>query len=185
MGLAGGDSASTDLPGKDISSLLDNPESASTSAIRDGALYNYNMFAYVDQDFFGSIGKFIAGGGKPEDLAKQGFRPNLKKRGAIRSVYDGQYKLNRYYSPLEHHVPKTLEQLFATNDIELFDVAKDPFEMKNLAVNKTQHAEIIKMMNDKLNLLLEQEVGDDVGQMLPTGKGTDWQLSSSIAHLRM
>ena len=36
-----------------------------------------------------------------------------------------------------------------------------------------------------LNLLIEQEVGDDVGQMLPSIKGTDWKLSLSIWDLRM
>jgi arylsulfatase len=143
------------------------------------------MFAYIDQDFFGSIGKFFADGGKKEDLPKQGFKPNLKKRGAIRSIFDGQYKLNRYYSPLEHHVPKTMEQLFANNDLELFDVSNDPLEMNNLAVNTSQYGEIIEMMNGKLNLLIEREVGDDVGQMLPSIEGTDWKLPPSIAHLRM
>jgi arylsulfatase A-like enzyme len=186
VSLSGGDLDSVkDLPGKDISSLLDNPEAAGTNALREGALYNYNMFAYVDQDFFGDIGKFFADGGKKEDLPKQGFKPNLKKRGAIRSIFDGQYKLNRYYSPLEHHVPKTMEQLFANNDLELFDVSNDPFEMNNLAVNKSQYGEIIEMMNGKLNLLIEREVGDDVGQMLPSVEGTDWTLPPSIAHLRM
>ena len=143
------------------------------------------MFAYIDQDFFGGIGKFFADGGNKEDLPKQGFKPNLKKRGAIRSVFDGQYKLNRYYSPLEHHVPKTMEQLFANNDLELFDVSNDPLEMNNLAVNQSQYGEIIEMMNGKLNLLIEREVGDDVGQMLPSVEGTDWKLPASIAHLRM
>ena len=143
------------------------------------------MFAYIDQAFFASVGKFFAAGGKPDNLASQGFKPNLKKRGAIRSAFDGQYKLNRYYSPLEHHLPKTVEQLFASNDLALFDVSNDPFEMKNLAVNKSQYGEIIKMMNDKLNLLIEQEVGDDVGQMLPSINGTDWKLSLSLSDLRM
>ena len=186
VSMAGGRSESVPgLPGKDISRLLGNPEAAPTNALRDGALYNYNMFAYIDQAFFASVGAFFAAGGKPEGLARQGFKPNLKKRGAIRSVFDGRYKLNRYYSPLQHHVPKTLEQLFANNDLELFDVSNDPSEINNLAVNKNQYGEILKMMNDKLNLLIEQEVGDDVGQMLPSIKGTDWKLSLSIWDLRL
>jgi len=78
-----------------------------------------------------------------------------------------------------------MEQLFANNDLELFDVSNDSLEMNNLAVNKGQYGEIIEMMNGKLNLLIEQEVGDDVGQMLPSIEGTDWTLPPSIANLRM
>ena len=143
------------------------------------------MFAYVDEAFFTSVGKFIADGGKPEELANQGFRPNLKKRGAIRSIYDGRYKLNRYFSPLEHHEPQTIEQLFANNDVELFDLTDDPLEMKNLAIHHKKYGELILAMNNKLNLLIEQEVGEDAGQMLPAMKETDWKLSPSLINLRM
>jgi len=186
VSLAGGDLSSLgNLPGKDISTLLDAPETALVDALRDGALYNYNMFAYVDQEFFASIGKFFAEGGTAEELPNQGFKPNLKKRGAIRSIHDGHYKFSRYYSPLQHHIPKTLEELFKNNDIELYDVQNDPLEMTNLARDRNKYGEIIKMMNNKLNLLIESEVGDDIGQMLPTIEGTDWKLSASIQNLRM
>jgi arylsulfatase A-like enzyme len=186
VSLAGGNLSSLDnLPGKDISTLLYAPEAAPVDALRGGALYNYNMFAYVDQEFFASVGKFFAEGGTPADLPKQGFRPNLKKRGAIRSIHDGQYKFSRYYSPLQHHIPKTLEELFSNNDIELYDVQNDPLEMTNLARDRNKYAEIIEVMNNKLNMLIENEVGDDIGQMLPTIDGTDWRLSPSIRNLRM
>ena len=183
MSMAGG--AANGLPGKDISKLLENPEAASFDALRTGALYNYNMFAYVDAEFLGNIRNHFAQGGKPEELADKGYRPNLKNRGAIRSVYDGRYKLNRYFAPMEHHVPKTLEELFANNDVELFDVKNDPLEMKNLAVDRNRYGDLIVTMNDKLNLLIEEEVGDDVGQMLPGGADADWRLSPELQNLRM
>ena len=40
-------------------------------------------------------------------------------------------------------------------------------------------------MNDKLNALIEMEVGEDVGQMLPGGADADWTLDPSISKLRM
>lgn len=186
VSLAGGDTSSLKgLPGKDISTLLANPEAASTDALREGALYNFNMFCYLDQDFFGKIKEYFAKGGTQTDLPDQGFRPNMKKRGAIRCVYDGQYKFSRYYSPLEHHIPKTLDELFTNNDVELFDVKSDPMEMKNLALDRKKYESVIKMMNDKLNRLIEDEVGDDVGQMLPTLDDGDWKLSASFKDIRL
>ena len=173
------------LPGKDMTSLLGNPEAAAPDALRPAALYNFNMFAYIDGAFLPRIAKFFAEGGNPQELAAQGFRPNLKKRGAIRSVYDGQYKFTRYFSPQEHHVPKTMEQLFANNDVELFDIKRDPLEMHNLAIDRKKYGDLILTMNTKLNLLIEHEVGDDVGQMLPGGADADWRLSPELKHLRM
>ena len=173
------------LPGKDITALLSSPETAAVDALRTGALYNYNMFAYVDAEFLNSIAKFFAEGGKPQDLPAQGFQPNLKKRGAIRSIYDGRHKFNRYFAPLEHHMPGSMEQLFANNDIELFDLKKDSLEMKNLAVDRKKNGDLILAMNSKLNQLIEQEVGDDPGQMLPGGADAKWRLSPELKHLRM
>jgi arylsulfatase A-like enzyme len=173
------------LPGKDISALLENPEAAALDALRPGALYNYNMFAFIDAEFLPDIARFFAEGGNPEEIANQGFRPNLKKRGAIRSVYDGQYKFSRYFSPLEHHRTKNIDQLFANNDVELFDLIKEPLEMNNLAINRKEYGDLILTMNNKLNLLIEHEVGEDIGQMLPKDAGVDWKLSPDLKHLRM
>jgi arylsulfatase len=173
------------LPGKDITAVLVSPEAAAVDALRAGALYNFNMFAYVDAAFLNSIAKFFAEGGKPQDLPAQGFQPNLKKRGAIRSIYDGRYKFNRYFAPLEHHMPRTMEQLFANNDVEFFDLKNDPLEMKNLAVDRKKYGDLILAMNNKLNLLIEQEVGDDPGQMLPGGADAKWRLSPELKYLRM
>jgi arylsulfatase len=170
------------LHGSDMSVLLRNPESASLDAIRPGALFNYNMLAYLDGDFMMNISRFMKGGGKREDIPKQGWRPDLKKRGAIRSVFDGRYKLNRYFSPQEHHVPRTLEELRANNDVELFDLGSDPGEARNLA---NENRDLLIAMNDKLNALIESEVGEDSGQMMPDDSESGWALDPSIVDVRM
>lgn len=185
IGMAGGKADGNDtLRGADISAVLANPEKAPLDAVRPGALYNFNMLAYLDGNFMTDVSGFIKGGGKPADLAKQGFRPDMLKRGAIRSVYDGRYKLNRYFSPREHHVPRTLEELLAYNDIELFDLKSDPQEIKNLALDGRNN-ELLIAMNEKLNGLIAAEVGEDAGQMMPGDADASWTLDPTIARLRM
>lgn len=185
ISLAGGNlQTNEDLPGKDVSVLLEEPERASLDTLRTGALYNFNMLGFLDSDFIGSIGAFVANGGSPADLQKQGFKPDLKKRGAIRSIYDGRYKFSRYFSPLEHHVPKTMEQLLANNDVELYDLRGDPEEVRNLALDIKKNGELMVMMNEKLNMLVADEVGQDDGQMLPSINGVQWTMSSSIEDFR-
>ena len=71
------------------------------------------------------------------------------------------------------------------NDVELFDLKNDPLEMKNLAVDRKKYGDLILAMNNKLNLLIEQEVGDDPGQMLPGGADAKWRLAPELKYLRM
>lgn len=172
------------LPGKDFSPLLAAPERASHDAVRDGALYCYNMFAYVDGDF---VQKAVAMLQQPDGKARLqeavqagGMRPDSSKRGAIRSVYDGRYRFARYFSPKQHHRPGSLEQLFKANDVELFDVERDPGELDNLALDRVRNAEVIEAMNAKLNALVDREVGEDVGQMLPGGVDGGWVLTDAV-----
>ena len=47
-------------------------------------------------------------------------------RGLIRGVFDGRYKLGRYFRAAEHHVPRDWDALVAHNDLELYDTAADP-----------------------------------------------------------
>ena len=164
------------LPGKDLSGLLAAPSKADVNAVRDGALFNYNMFAYLDGDFLIKAIEFVRKGGKPSDVKAAGIVPDMRKRGVVRSVFDGRYTFARYHSPKQHNKPTTLEDLFNVNDVELYDSKADPLEMQNLAMN-TRHRELVMAMNEKLNRLIDAEVGEDRGQMLPGGIDAGWEVT--------
>jgi len=166
------------LPGKDLSVLLAAPERAELSAVRDGVLFNYNMFAYLDGDFLNKAVDYMKQGGNPKKLKGAGIVPDMRKRGAVRSVYDGRYVYSRYFSPKQHNRPTTLEEILRFNDLELFDTQADPLEMQNLAIAGGEQRELVIAMNDKLNRLIDAEVGEDRGQMLPGGVDAGWEVTA-------
>ncbi len=165
------------LHGKDLSGLLTSPDAAAVDAVRTATLFNYNMFAYLDGDFLNKAVDFMHDGGDPKKLKEAGIVPDMRKRGAVRSIYDGRYVFSRYFSPKQHNRPTTLEDLFKVNDVELFETASDPLEMNNLALDRKKNAELLLAMNDKLNALIDAEVGEDRGQMLPGGADGGWEIT--------
>ena len=167
-------SITRDLHGKDLTVLLEKGATAGLNDLRTGSLYCFNMFLYVDSDFVRSIQAFLNAGGDPKKIDQQGFKPNSTKRGAIRSVFDGRYRYSRYFSPKQHNQPRTLEGIFELNDVELFDLEADPDEMRNLSTEPKKHGDLLLAMNDKMNALIEAEVGGpDDGSFLP-GEDADW-----------
>ena len=64
------------------------------------------------------------------------------------------------------------------SDVELFDLQTDPFEMNNLAMNATRYRELVVAMNEKLKRLVDTEVGEDGGQMLPGGIEAGWEVTA-------
>ena len=172
------------LAGRDFSHVLGAPEKASPTAVRDGSLYCYNMFAYLDGDFMARVVATMQqpdGKAKVKEAAQSGaLRPDLSKRGAIRSVFDGRYQFARYFSPRQHNQPRSLEALFELNDVELYDREKDPLERNNLALEREKHRDLLEAMNAKLNALIEREVGEDVGQMLPGGVDGGWVVTDAV-----
>jgi len=64
--------------------------------------------------------------------------------------------------------------------VELFDLQADPNEMDNLAMSPAKNADLLSAMNAKLNRLIDAEVGEDVGQMLPGGVDAGWIATPAI-----
>ncbi len=123
------------------------------------------------------IARARAAGRSPKaEMAASGFRPDLRKRGTVRSVFDGRHTFSRYFAPTEHHRPKTLDELYANNDLELYDRVNDPEERVNLAANREANGELVLAMNAKLDALIAAEIGVDDGRELPDVEGIDWQL---------
>jgi len=163
-----------DLPGKDLTPLLVKGNTAGVDEARDAALYCYSMFLYIDHNFMTNIQSYINAGGDPHKLPEQGFKPDLSHRGHIRSVSDGRYRFSRYFSPKQFNQPRTLEGILQLNDVELFDLQRDPDEMNNLATDSRKYGDLMVAMNGKINQLLEDEVGEpDDGRFLP-GDKNDW-----------
>ena len=165
------------LPGKDLTGLLADPERADLNAVHEAVLFNYNMFAYLDGDFLLKAVAHIQQGGNPKELKAAGIVPDMGKRGAVRSIFDGRYVFSRYFSPKQHNRPSSLEDLYRLNDVELFDLEADPLEMTNSAARQGPSRELVLAMNAKLNRLIDAEVGEDRGQMLPGGTEAGWEVT--------
>lgn len=163
------------LPGKDLSALLTNPGSQAIGAARPATLFTYSGLASNDAGVFDFAAKAAMAGKDPrEEAKKQGFKPDLKKRGHVRSAFDGRYRFTRYFAPVDHNSPKTLDELFKWNDVELYDLQSDPGEIDNLANDRGKNAELLLTMNGKLEAVIKAEIGKDDGRELPEIPKISW-----------
>lgn len=186
IGLTGKDQAArakvtADLKGKDFSSLLSNPENADVHAIRNASLFNFDMLSYQSPVWAEvTFGYMFAGNFSDKDKIQYLLKnePNFHKRVAIRSIYDGRYRFTRYFSPLDFNTPITIEELFAKNDIEVYDLKSDPNELNNLALDLKKNGDLILALNQKANQIIAQEVGLDDGKFLPIRDGR-WYFPTS------
>ena len=97
--------------------------------------------------------------------------PDFLNRVAIRSIWDGRYRFSRYFSPMRFNTPGSLEELFAMNDVEVYDLHNDPEEMNNLAVDPKRNGDLIVALNQETNRRIAEEVGEDNGRFLPIRDG--------------
>ena len=100
-----------------------------------------------------------------------GHPPDFRNRTAIRSIFDGRYRFSRYFSPVGFNTPKTMEELLAKNDLEVYDLEADPDEMSNLALDPKKNGELILALNQVTNERIADEVGTDDGSFLPIRDG--------------
>lgn len=169
--------AGRQLPGKDISHVLANASRAQLHDVRDSVLFTYSGLATNDSDLTRIIAEAKSKGIDPKAAVKTaGYRPNMKKRGSLRSVFDGRYKFTRYFSPVERNSPKNLDELYRWNDVELFDLSTDPSEMKNLGVERAKNEAVLASMNAKLEAIIKAEIGVDDGREMPDFNGVDWTI---------
>ncbi len=154
------------LPGHDFSGLLDNPEAAGFDAVRRAALFNYVGLQTIDASYLLLAGAdtMTTRKGLPP-LAER--HPDLSLRGFINFCFDGRYKYARYYAPARFNTPITFDDIYAKNELELFDLEADPDEIDNLALKGEHNRDLIISMNDLLNDLIAYEVGDNDGSFLP------------------
>jgi arylsulfatase len=157
------------LPGRDFTSLLKAPEQAALTAIREGALFNYVGLWTVDALYMIRTARDLGEARYAPPFTE--LRPEMTPRGFVSFCFDGRYKFSRYYAPDNFNTPTTFEQLVGNNDIELFDLERDPDEMVNLAVDASANRELILRQNELLNRLLAREVGDNNGSFLPAVLG--------------
>lgn len=167
------------LPGHDFSPVLNRPGTSGVHAIRDSVLFTYSGIATNDAELIRIVSEAKAAGQEPKAAVQAaGYRPDMRKRGSLRCVFDGRYKFTRYFAPVDRHRPGSLDELYRLNDVELFDLQADPGEMNNLAAHRTRNAELIQRMSAKLEAIIEKEIGVDDGREMPRFEGVDWSIDS-------
>lgn len=172
--------AGRELPGKDFSTALSDPDAAAVNTVRDSVLFTYSGLASNDSEIFRINAEARAAGRNPiMKMVREGYLPDMKKRGSLRTAYDGRYKFSRYFAPTEHNRPKTMDQLFEYNDVELFDLGEDPGETQNLASDRVANADLIMRMNAKLEAIIKAEIGIDDGRELPDIPTVDWTIEKA------
>ena len=118
----------------------------------NGALFVYDMISMMDSNME-SI---------PLSSSEVDIRVDLEKRGFVRGIITADYKFARYFSPLHFNTPTDIETLYSMNDVEMYRMGSG--ETENLAWPKGNNTSLVNTYNNKLNALIQQEVGVDNGR---------------------
>ncbi|CAG0929152.1 MAG: sulfatase-like hydrolase/transferase [Rhodocyclaceae bacterium] len=178
------------LKGHDLSGVVHDPASVGPRGSRakpgKGSLMTYDMIATIDAEWFNRNATKVfdaaaAQAGQEFHRGQEAFKglvkeigvPNLEKREMFRGIFDGRYKLVRYFGMGHYNLPSSVKQLLADNDVALYDLLLDPEEMDNLAnpANPKYSEELLSAMNQKLNALIDGEIGEDKALFTPPKEG--------------
>jgi arylsulfatase len=177
------------LKGHDLTGVVENPTSTgprgSSGEPGKGCLLTYDMIATIDAEWINRYAPLLFD--QAAHAAGQEFHrglesfigmldevglPNTEKRELFRCVFDGRYKLVRFFGLGHYNQPTSIEQLLSDNDTALYDLLLDPEEMDNLAnpTNPKYNEELLLTMNQKLNALIDAEIGEDKALFTPPEK---------------
>jgi arylsulfatase len=169
------------IKGHDLSGAVADPTSDGPRGSADkpgkGALYTYDMVATIDAQWLqlnapllidtaaAEAGQEFRRGKEFLTMLDEIGKPDMDKREVFRGIFDGRYKLVRYFGLAHYNSPQSVEELLASNDVSLYDLQNDPEEMNNLAdpENPSYDEELLASINKKLNALIVDEIGDDRG----------------------
>ncbi len=169
------------LKGRSLKDVILNPDldgpHGSTKRPGDGVLLGWEGLHQLDNDWAISgalwaltdlslVGRDETPEALQARLRAAGERygaPDFSRRTFFRAVMDGRYKFVRWFSPQEYTLPTSIEALYATSDVALYDLAEDPGELENLGDPRhSRHdPERVTRMLAKLNALIRQELGED------------------------
>lgn len=169
--------AGRELPGRDFTAAMQQPNKAGLHSVRDSILYTYSGIATNDAETIRLIAQAKAAGKDPKDaLGAAGHKPDLTKRGSLRTMFDGRYKFTRYFAPTQRNLPRNLDEIYRYNDVELYDLQSDPGEMHNIGAAKGQNDALVLASSAKLEAGIKREIGVDDGREMPHFESIDWQL---------
>ena len=91
LGLAGATSEARKcaLSGRDLSTLIRNPEDSVVATAQPGSLFAYSMIMSLDSGFFGKIAEMMHQGKSKAEIKASATLPDFSKRGFIRTYFDG------------------------------------------------------------------------------------------------